>query len=102
MLNYAFDQGMFEPLFDIFCTPLVNSLLFDSSAASSLEVFKLLAGLLGNGDQTIDMVTVFALIPNDFLESFPQSWVNIIIHWKLASINDAHVHAILDGVIQEH
>ena len=51
-------------------------------------------------EQTISGIIRF--IENDIFYGFPQFLRQIVIYGQLACINDAHIHARLDSVIEEH
>ncbi len=87
----AVHQRMRQPLFD---RPL---------APGQIDVLGLLPGaaeLVGQRQQPLRSVRT--LVEHDVLAGLAQFRIEIVIDRHLPGIDDAHVHAGLDGVIQEH
>ena len=47
------------------------------------------------------MVIVIALVPDNLLEHGPELWLNIIVNWQFSSIDNTHVHTILNCMVKE-
>ena len=87
----ALDQRMLEPLDHRPAAPFGGFLL---------GFFVLAAEGLGERDQLFGRV--IAAVPDHVLAGFTQYGVDIVIDVELPRIDDAHVHARLDRVVQEH
>ncbi len=82
---------MFQPLVDRLGTPL--QVFFRALAAFALKTF-------GKCQQTIGGVG--ATVEHDVLAGVTQFLVDVFVDGELAGVDDAHVHAGGDGVVQEH
>ena len=67
-LNDTLDQSMLQSLLNIFSTPFINSLLLDNTSSASFGSLQLLSGPLSHGNQPLDMLTIFTLVPDDLFE----------------------------------
>jgi len=79
--------------------PLGNRLI----APFQIDLLGLLpraAEFVGQRQQTFGGVR--ALVEDDVLAGFAQFRIEVVIDRHLPGIDDAHVHAGLDGMIQEH
>ena len=91
-LGDAVDQRMFKPLFDTPVAPFQVPLL-GFLAGGALEAFGKLQHALGR---------IGTAVENHVLAGFLQFRLDLIVDHQLTGIDDAHVHARLDGVIEEH
>ena len=78
---------------------------FLNAALAPCQVFlallaALAAILIGRLKQPVGRI--LAAVENDIFNTFTQFRRDIFIDRQLARIDDAHIHARLDGVIQEH
>ena len=89
---HALDQRMFKPLFHRPRPPQFGSRI-GGLLRPALE-------LVGHGQQAIGRIR--AAVENHVLAQFAQFRIDGVIHVKLPGVDDAHVHARLDGMIQKH
>ena len=84
---------------------------FGGAAPSELGavVFCRALGALGHFDQTLTcgqvFFTVFVLgraVQDHVFDTFSQRGLQVVVNAHHACVDDAHVHACLDGVVQEH
>ena len=47
------------------------------------------------------MLTIFTIVPDNLFENVSKFWLNVIIDWKFSSIDDTHIHSLLNGMIKE-
>jgi hypothetical protein len=87
----AFDQRVFEPLGDRPAAPFLGLFVGDRIGAPEP---------LGKCDQPLGGVRV--AVEDHILASLAQLRVDGVIHVELAGIDDAHVHACRDRVVEEH
>ena len=92
IICYTLDERMFQPFVDI---PLAPFRVFFNFCGASVP--RILAG-----DFQQAFSGIFTAIEYDVFYTLTQGCGNIFINSQLPCINDTHVHAILDGVIQEH
>ena len=100
-LDNALDQGMFEPLFDVLGAPLIDSLFLDCAGTAGLRSLQIFSGLLCHGDKTLHMLAVFTLVPDDLFQHALQLRLHIIVNRQFSSIDDPHIHTVLDGMVEE-
>ena len=87
----ALDQRVLEALFNRPFTP--GQILLLSLAAFALVAF-------GDFQQAIG--GIIPAIQDNVLNQFLELRVDLIVNHQLAWVHDTHVHAGLDGVVQEH
>ena len=89
---HALDQRMFEPLFHRPRPPQFGSRI-GGLLRATLE-------LIGHRQQAIGRIR--AAVEHHIFAQFAQLRIDGVIHVKLTGVDDAHVHARLDGMIQKH
>ncbi len=86
----AVHQGVFQAFFHAFFTPEFGSffiLFFTDNGSRHLQ-------------QTL--TGIFATIKNHIFNRFTQFFINVLVHQQFPGIDDGHIHARLDGVIQKY
>ena len=87
----AVDERMFEPLVDRLLAP--GEILLGLLDALALEA-------LGEREQSFGRIG--AAVEDDVFAGLAQFGVDLGIDRKLAGVDDAHIHAGVDGVIEKH
>ena len=88
----ALDQGVFQALVDVPPAPLQVVFLFSRLAVAAV--------VFGNFQQSLGGLRV--AVEDDVLDAFPQCLGYVLVDGQLAGIDNAHVHAVLDGVVEKH
>ena len=57
-------------------------------------------GAVGNLDQALTRIR--AAVQNDVFHALAQGWLQVVIHTDHARVDDGHVHARLNGMVQKH
>ena len=91
IIGHAIDERIFEPRLDARLAP---------GGVLLANLSRLAAILLGERQQALGGVG--AAVEHDILAGLAQFRVDLLIDRKLAGVDDAHVHANRDGVIEEH
>ena len=67
-----------------------------------IYVFKMIqAYLLGELQQALDVASVLRVVEDDVLAVLLHRLGDVVVHWHAARVDDAHVHAGLDGVVEK-
>mmetsp|Transcript_24963 Transcript_24963/g.58171 ORF Transcript_24963/g.58171 Transcript_24963/m.58171 type:complete len:753 (-) Transcript_24963:165-2423(-) len=96
-LGDALDERVRQPLVDVFLAPLELVDLLAGGAARRL----LLLLLLGELEQPLDVLAVLRLVEHHLLDVIAHRLLDILVDGHPACVDDAHCHAVLDGVVQE-
>ncbi len=86
------DQRMLEPLVHRQCAPCLVFLFLDRPALAAVTVRE--------GQQAVRGAGITG--QNHILDHVPQFGRNIFINRQLTGIDDTHIHAVTDGVVQEY
>ncbi|CCJ90122.1 hypothetical protein BN132_2050 [Cronobacter turicensis 564] len=92
-LGNAFHQRIFEAFFDIPRAPL--GLLSVSGAVR-------FAAAVFFGKRQQPLGAVVTAVKDDVFHRVAQFGGQIVVNRQLSGVNDAHVHAVADGVVEEH
>ena len=53
-------------------------------------------------DKSLNVLAVFRLVKSDLSQNFAQICRDVIVDRQLSRVDDTHIHAVVDGVVQEH
>jgi len=99
VFDNTLDESMLQPFRNRKAAPLIDSLLLGDISATSLGSFKIVLGLLGHSDQSVDVVVVVTLVPDDLLDDFSELNLHVVVDRELSRIDDSNIHAVWNGVV---
>mmetsp|Transcript_17649 Transcript_17649/g.35511 ORF Transcript_17649/g.35511 Transcript_17649/m.35511 type:complete len:622 (+) Transcript_17649:965-2830(+) len=99
-LSDALHKSVGEALIDRLAAPL-ERVLFLGGAASCLSSIPALFLLLSKLEKALDMLTVGRLVKDHLLDVAAHGLGNVLVDGHGASVDNAHGHADVDGVVEE-